>query len=69
MGYTVCMDTKIRMIPDEDWSEFKKGCLAEGVSCNAKLIELIAQYSVVSRTKRKARLIAELDEINQKKMF
>lgn len=63
------MDTRIRYLDESEWKEFKKGCEAEGVSCNTKLLELISQYTAVSRTKRKARLIAELDEINQKKMF
>lgn len=63
------METRIRYIPDDMWDDFKKLCLEEKISCNKKLLELIEGVTIFSKAERKKRLQAELDELNQTKLF
>lgn len=63
------METRIRFIPDDMWIDFKKACEYEKISCNSKLLELIEGVTIDANAKRKKRLIEELDELNQTKLF
>jgi len=50
-AYTLCMEFRIRQIPEQLWKEFKILCIREDLNPNDKLLEMI--HREVEKSKEK----------------